>query len=110
MLISDRILWEGTDLKINKDITIHHPTLGEVLDYGEEKYFGLVSTICAVPQDCKYPLFEMGIDYETISEFDFFSMVAGGIEDTGVDFSGYVSAVDVRTNISFYIINKNNQL
>ena len=100
MLISEKILWEGTDLKVNKDITVHHPTLEEILDYGEENYFSLVSTICATPQDCKYPLFEMGVDYEVISEFDFFSMIAGSINEESAGFSGYVSDIDTKTNSS----------
>lgn len=64
--------WAGSDFKINDALTIHQPKLGEVIDFGEQRYFGLISTITATPSEYKAPLFDMGIDWENITDYDMF--------------------------------------
>lgn len=32
-------LMRGRDFKINDKITIHMPSVGDIIDYGEQKYF-----------------------------------------------------------------------
>lgn len=67
-------VYRGNDFVICKELSIKQPSLGEICDYGEQKYFSLIFNICATPSDYKYPLFEMGYDWETLSEFYFFLM------------------------------------
>lgn len=35
-------LMRGRDFKINDKITIHMPSVGDIIDYGEQKYFQLL--------------------------------------------------------------------
>lgn len=62
----------GDDCFINENIKIHQPTLREIMDFGEQQFFNMLYTICAIPSDVKSQLYDMGIDYMEISDFELF--------------------------------------
>ncbi len=72
-------LFRGKDYVINDKIKIHHPTINDIADYGEQNYYGLVSRLSGVPADYKVQLDSIGIDYEEISEFDLFALMCKGL-------------------------------
>ena len=72
-------LYFGEDYKINDYITIHHPTIQEILDMGEQQYYSMVYTLCSIPSDMKSKLWDLGIDYEEISDFEFFILLTRGV-------------------------------
>ena len=57
---------------VSKYIRIHQPTLGEICDYGEDKYYQMIFQLTATPQSMKWQLWEMGIDYTTITPYQLF--------------------------------------
>lgn len=65
----------GYDYKVNDYVTIHTPSIGEIIEFGEKEYYSTVSTLTAIPSDMKSVLFDAGIDYEEISDFDFFYLI-----------------------------------
>lgn len=71
--------WFGLDYKINDNLTIHQPTLGEIIDFGERKYFGLISALTATPSEYKAPLSDMGVDWEKVDDYDMFVMFSRGV-------------------------------
>ena len=73
-------LLRGEDYVINENIKIHHPTIGEIADYGEEEYWKLVSLLTAVPFDYKVAFYDMGIDYEEITDFTLFIMLTQNLQ------------------------------
>lgn len=64
---------------INDKIAIYMPTIGDIVEFGEKKYYGTVHTLTCIPSDMKSQLFDMGIDYETISDFELFIMLTRGL-------------------------------
>lgn len=68
-------LYFGDDFVINQYITVHHPKIGDIVDMGENEYFGLVYTLAAIPSDMKPQLWDMGICWEDISDFEFFYLL-----------------------------------
>jgi len=88
-------LFRGEDYQVNEYITIHHPTLKEIFDYGEQEYWNTSSIICATPSDLKHQLFDTyGLYFNEVDEFDLFCMLAGGFDKEkikiffgGLDFS-----------------------
>lgn len=44
-------LYFGDDYVINEKISIHQPTIGELIDYGEQQYFSTIYTLTAIPSD-----------------------------------------------------------
>ena len=68
-------LYMGEDYHPNQYITIHQPSILEIAHYGEQEYFSMVYTLCAIPSDMKSVLYDMNIDYEKISDFQLFCIL-----------------------------------
>ena len=68
-------IYRGYNIKINDHITIRQPSLGEIAEYGESAYYGMVYSLCSVGADLKWQLDDMGVDYTQIEDFDLFSQV-----------------------------------
>lgn len=69
-------LYFGDDYLINDKISIKQPTIGQIADFGEAKYFSVVHTICAIPSDMKSQLWDLGLDWMEIEDFELFLMLA----------------------------------
>lgn len=65
-------VYRGKDYVISKYITIHQPTLNEICDMGESKYYQMVYNFTATPQSMKAQLWKMGIDYTEITPYMLF--------------------------------------
>ncbi len=68
-------LYFGEDFAINDKIIIHQPTIGQVVSYGEQSYFGMASTMCSTPSEMKSQLWDMKIDWMEISDFQLFILL-----------------------------------
>lgn len=53
-------------------IALKHPTLNEISEYGEQRYFEMIHYLCSIPSDYMVELDEVGVDYEQVSDFEFF--------------------------------------
>lgn len=62
----------GKDYVINDKITVRNPTLGEISDFGEMNYVILVNYITMRPYDDMVCLWDSGIDYEEVTNYDMF--------------------------------------
>nr|DAK86919.1 MAG TPA: hypothetical protein [Caudoviricetes sp.] len=69
-------LYFGDDYVINDKIKISQPTIGDIVDFGEAQYFNVIYTITAIPSDMKSQLWDLGIDWMEIEDFDLFVMLA----------------------------------
>lgn len=68
-------IYRGYDVKINEYITIHQPTVDEIVKYGDNQFYNMVHTLCSVGADLKWQLDDMGVDYTQIEDFELFSGV-----------------------------------
>jgi len=73
--IDELQLYFGEPFRINDKIAIYTPTIGDIIEFGERKYYGMIHTLTCIPSDMKSQLFDMGIDYEEISDFELFMML-----------------------------------
>lgn len=62
----------GYDIKVAPKISIHQPTLKQIMDFGEEKYFSAIKSFTSVGADLKAQLWILGIDYTQINDYDLF--------------------------------------
>ena len=69
-------LYFGDPYVINENITIKQPNIGQIVEYGEKRYYSMVHTITAIPSDMKSQLADMGFDYEQMEDFQLFQMLA----------------------------------
>ena len=67
---------QGMDYVINDNIKVRHPTLGEICDFGEAKYYSMATALTCNPSAYKVALHDMGIDFDTLGDFDFFIMMS----------------------------------
>lgn len=72
----DLSLYFGYDYVINDKIKVHQPTIGEIAEFGEEKYFSVAQTLTTIPSDMKSILWDSGVDYEEVSDFELFIMLS----------------------------------
>ena len=72
---------------INENISIYSPTIGEIYDYGESEYYRIAQLLTSVPYDLMVQLDDIGIDYETITEYQLFLMMFESFKDNGKDLS-----------------------
>lgn len=72
-------LYFGDDHIINDRIVIRQPTIGEIVEYGEQEYFSMVHMITSISSDFKPELADMGLDYEKISDLEMFYIATRSI-------------------------------
>lgn len=105
-LVFDELkMYFGCDYVVNDKITIHTPSVGEIIDFGEREYFATIHSLTCIPSDMKSQLFDMGIDYEEISDYELFMMLARGLrpEDSKIlfgdlDFSKFRVVKDLEND------------
>lgn len=66
-------------IPITEKISVFVPTIGEILE-DEDAYNGALNSIIATPYDLMVQLDNLGIDFETISEYELFLMLFEGLQ------------------------------
>lgn len=72
-------LLRANEYKINDHISVHVPSVEEIFDFGDQKYYGIVQSLIATPFDLMVELDDIGIDYETITDFQLFMLMLESI-------------------------------
>ena len=69
-------IYRGEDFVVSKHIILHQPTLNEICDYGERDYYSMIYNFTATPQSLKVQLWDIGIDWMTMDDFELFILLA----------------------------------
>jgi hypothetical protein len=77
--IDELKMYFSEPFKINDKITIYIPTIGDIVEFGERQYYSMIQTLTCIPSDMKSQLFDIGVDYEEISDFELFMMLSRGL-------------------------------
>ena len=78
--IDELKIYRGSDIPITDKITVIQPTLDQIIEFGEKKYFQTVHCLTGVGADFKWQLWDyFGIDYTTIEDFELFKKMIWGI-------------------------------
>ena len=71
--IDELKLYRGSDIPITDKIVVIQPTLDQIIEFGEKRYFQAVHCLTGVGADFKWQLWDYyGIDYTTIDDFELF--------------------------------------
>lgn len=66
-------IYRGGDIEITPKIIVTQPTIGQIEEFGEKRYFNAVYTLTAVGADLKWQLWDYcQIDYTQIEDYDLF--------------------------------------
>lgn len=105
-------LMMGEDFPINDKIMVRMPTVGEIIRFGEKKYFSLVYLFCSTSSDYKVQLDSIGVDQQDLSDFDMFRQLFIGNKDQDMsillgdlDTKNFVMAKDNKTE-EIVLVNK----
>lgn len=78
--VDDLKIYRGSDIRITDKIIVTQPTIDQIIDFGEKRYFSTVHTLTGVGADFKWQLWDyFDIDYTTIDDFDLFKKMICGI-------------------------------
>ena len=69
-------LYFGEPYRVNDYITITLPNVGDVVKYGEREYYSVIQTLTAIPSDMKSQLWDSGLDWTQITDFQLFIMMS----------------------------------
>ena len=72
-------MYFGEPFYINDKISIYIPTIGDIVEFGEKEYYGMIHTLTCIPSDMKSQLDDLKIDYMEISDFELFMMLSKGL-------------------------------
>ena len=71
--VDDLKIYRGSDIRITDKIVVIQPTIDQIIDFGEKRYFSTVHTLTGVGADFKWQLWDyFGIDYTTIDDLELF--------------------------------------
>ena len=71
--IDELKIYRGRDIQITDKIIVTQPTLGQIEEFGEKRYFNAVHNLTAVGADLKWQLWDyLNVDYTTIEDYDLF--------------------------------------
>ena len=66
-------IYRGSDIPITEKIIVIQPTLDQIIEFGEKRYFQTVHCLTGVGADFKWQLWDyFNIDYTTIDDFELF--------------------------------------
>lgn len=68
-------LYFGEDYELNDKIIIHQPTIQDFIDYGEGNIYATIAPFTCNTTSYRLPLWDMGIDWNKISEMDLFALL-----------------------------------
>lgn len=91
------------DYNINEKITVHVPTVDEIFEFGDQKYYSIVQTLIATPFDLMVELDDIGIDYETITDYQLFILMMESIavnEDNTSIFFGDLNLKNFQESVN----------
>ena len=73
-------IYRGSDIRITDKIVVTQPTIDQIIEFGEKKYFYAVHTLTGVGADFKWQLWDyFGIDYTQIEDFELFKRMICGL-------------------------------
>lgn len=105
-------MYYGMDYKINDHIVIKQPTMGQLIEFGEKKVYASIMPFVSNPTTYRLQLWDMGIDWNKISDFELFVMLVQGLkkEDTSLlfgdfDFSQLKPYVDTANDNTLVLSN-----
>lgn len=71
-------MYFGEDYWVTNKIKISQPTIGDILNYGDIKFYSMINTLCANTTTFRLDLWKKGIDWNKISDFSLFSSIIKG--------------------------------
>ena len=63
-----------------RDIYVYQPTIGDIIEHGEEEVYGMVNVFVANSTMYRLQLWDMGMDWNKISDYQMFAMLVTNLK------------------------------
>lgn len=74
--VDDLKIYRGSDIRITDKIIVIQPTIDQIIEFGEKRYFQVVHSLTGVGADFKWQLWDYyGRDYTTVDDFELFKLI-----------------------------------
>lgn len=74
--VDDLKIYRGSDIRITDKIVVTQPTIDQIIEFGEKRYFQTVHCLTGVGADFKWQLLDyFNRDYTTIDDFELFKLM-----------------------------------
>lgn len=74
--VDDLKIYRGSDIRITDKIVVTQPTIDQIIEFGEKRYFQTVHCLTSVGADFKWQLWDYyNRDYTTIDDFELFKLI-----------------------------------
>ena len=74
--IDELKIYRGSDIPITNKIIVIQPTIDQIIEFGEKRYFQTVHCLTGVGADFKWQLWDyFNRDYTTIDDFELFKLM-----------------------------------
>ena len=100
-VIDESQIYFGADYQVTDKILIHQPTVHEIVEFGEKRYYSGITMLTAIPSDMKYQLEDLGFNYMQVENYDLFLLLSRGLTPEAtelnfgdLDFSQMILAKD----------------
>lgn len=71
-------MYYGYPYWVTDKIEILQPKLGDIIEFGDIKFYSIVSTLCANTTSLRLQLWDMGVDWTKISDYELFIRLIKG--------------------------------
>ena len=68
-------MYFGEDYWVTDKICIKQPTIGDILEFGDTKFYSMLNLFCSNPTSLRLQLWKIGIDWNVISDFELFAQI-----------------------------------
>ena len=74
--VDDLKIYRGSDIQITNKIIVTQPTIDQIIEFGEKRYFQSVYCLTGVGADFKWQLWDyFGKDYTQVDDFELFKLM-----------------------------------
>ena len=74
--VDDLKIYRGSDIRITDKIIVTQPTIDQIIEFGEKRYFQTVHCLTGVGADFKWQLWDyFGKDYTQVDDFELFKLM-----------------------------------
>lgn len=103
--MNDGLLLFGKPYKITDRVIVNNPTVEQIFDFGEDKYFSAISNLVSTAWNMRLFLYEEGQDYTKVSDYEVFIALSRSLtlDDTRLilgdelDLSELIPVVETET-------------
>lgn len=66
----------GKPIVIDETVTLSQPTIDQICEFGEQRFFSTFFTLCSIPSDMKSALWDANLDFMKVSDWQLFLMLS----------------------------------